>query len=469
MRQNPNYKLQITNYPGSAGSVMVGLVFMVATFSIVVYALLLTVGSQLEFTFRQVALDQALNIAEAGVNYYRWHLAHAPSDFVTDTGVHDYRDPQGDLMGAFDLNITPPIDGSTIVTITSTGWAADFPEVLRTITAQYGQPSLASFSFLSDSSLWFGNGIVVGGPVHSNNGIRMDGTNQSTVTSSKETYTCGVETGCWPKTQIKPGVWGNGGPQALWSFPVPATDFDSISVDFAQMRTAAQTSGVYLGPSDAAGYHLVFNSGGTVAVYQVTATTYKRGYTLEDGCQNLYQTIVTEALLDTYELADISLLFAEDILWVEGVVNGQITVVAVRFPIGTFETNIWIPDNITYLAKDGQHKLGLMAQNDIYFALDVPDYFEIDAAMVAQNGRISRHHYNRQGCSHYNQSQRNEITIYGTVISREKSYWNFGSGPGQPASGFVKRTILYDQSLIYTPPPYFPTLGNYELISWREE
>lgn len=460
---------KISDKTCSAGSVMVGLVFLVATFSIVIYALLLTVGSQFEFTFRQVALDQALNIAEAGVNYYRWHLAHAPDDFESDIGVHEYRDPQGDLVGSFELAITPPIDGSTIVTITSTGWSADFPSVKRTIAAQYGQSSLASFSFLSDSSLWFGNGIVVGGPVHSNNGIRMDGTNQSTVTSSKETYTCGIETGCWPSTQVKPGIWGNGGPQELWDFPVPATDFDGISVDFAQMRTAAQTDGVYLAPSDAAGYHLVFNSDGTVAVYKVTATTNKRGYNSEDGCQNLYQNIANETFLSTYSLATIRLLFAEDILWVEGVVNGQMTVVAARFPIGTFETNMWIPDNITYLAKDNQHKLGLIAQNDIYFALEVPEYFEIDAAMVAQNGRISRHHYNYFRCSHSPDAQKNEITIYGTVISREKSYWNFGSGLGQPTSGFVKRTILYDQSLIYSPPPYYPTLGNYEFISWREE
>jgi len=453
---------------------MVGLVFMVATFSIVVYALLLVISSQFEFTFRQVASDQALNVSEAGINYYRWHLAHAPDDFQDGTGeegpyLHEYRDPQGDLVGYFSLDITAPEVGSSILTIVSTGWSVDFPEVTRKVVVQYGQPSLASYSFLSDSSMWFGNGITVGGPVQSNNGIRMDGVNLSTVKSAKETYTCGVETGCYPQTEEKPGVWGNGGPQELWEFPVPAVDFSSFSLDFAAMRTAAQDEGIYLDESGAAGYHLVFNSDGTVAVYRVLTTNQKRGYTPEDGCQNLYQVIVNEELLNVYPLADNEVLFSEDTLWVEGVVNGQIMVAAARFPIGTFETSIWINDNITYLEKDGNHKLGLIAQHDIYFALDIPNDFEVDAAMVAQTGKIVRHHYNWFKCSHYPQSQRNMITIFGTVVSNEKSYWNFGSGAGQPASGFVKRVILYDQGMVYEPPPYFPAFGDYEFISWKEE
>ena len=456
------------------GSIMVGLVFMVATFSIVIYALLLVIGSQFDFTFRQVGFDQALNIAEAGIDYYRWHLAHDPTDYQDGTGVtgsyvHEYRDPQGDRVGEFSLTITPPEPGSSVVTITSTGKTDNFPLIKRTITAQFGQTSLANFAFLSNSSMWFGTGITIEGPVHSNNGIRMDGTHTAAVTSAKQTYTCGVETGCWPNTQEKPGVWGRGGPQELWEYPVPAEDFGGISVDFASMRSAAQAEGIYLDASGASGYHLVFNSDGTVSVSRVLKTNKKRGYTPEDGCQNLYQVIIKEEFLATYSLADNDVLLAEDILWVDGVVKGKITVGAARFPIATFETNIWVNDNLTYAVKDETNKLGLMAQHDIYFSLDIPDDFEVDAALLAQTGRVARHHYNYFQCSNQNKSVRNKITLFGTVISKEKSYWNFGSGPGQPASGFVKREIIYDQGLLFEPPAYFPTFGGLQLISWQEE
>lgn len=450
---------------------MIGLLFTVATLSIVVYALLLTISSQLDFTFRQAAYNQALNIAEAGVNYFKWQLAHAPEDFTTTTGQpRDFRDPQGNVVGQYLLNVAAPAEGSSIITIASTAWTSDFPNLKRTVTAQYGQRSLASFAFLSNSSLWFGNGTTVNGPVFSNNGIRMDGVNTSTIQSAKETYTCGVETGCWPNPEVKPGVWGNGGPQELWEFPVPTVDFTSVAVNFATMRTVAQTEGLYLPVSGAAGYHLVFVSDGSVRVYKVLSTqSPKRGYAPEDGCQNLYQKITSEQLQGTYQLAAIEMIFSEDTLWVDGVVKGRVMVAAARFPLGTFETNVWITNNLTYVTKDPSNTLGLIAQNDIYFGLEIPEDFEVNAAMVAQEGKVVRHHYNYQGCSHSNQAQKLSLTIFGSIVSKEKSYWNFGQGPGQPASGFVKRVVIYDQELAFDPPPYFPTLPGLEFISWKEE
>src|SRR3989344_2317093 len=44
--------------------------------------------------------ELAFHIAEAGINYYRWHLAHAPTDYQDGTGgpgpyIHDYKDKDG--------------------------------------------------------------------------------------------------------------------------------------------------------------------------------------------------------------------------------------------------------------------------------------------------------------------------------------------------------------------------------------
>ena len=70
--------------------------------------------------------SQAFAIAEAGIEYYRWHLAHSPDDFQDGTGVegpyiHTYYDKSGVRMGEFELDITPPTNGTSIVTIESTG------------------------------------------------------------------------------------------------------------------------------------------------------------------------------------------------------------------------------------------------------------------------------------------------------------------------------------------------------------
>ncbi|MFV1917298.1 MAG: hypothetical protein ACC618_02360, partial [Patescibacteria group bacterium] len=329
------------------GSILPAILVLTGAFIIVIYGLLFILTLQFDFSNRQTASEESIHIAEAGINYYRWHLAHDPDDFQDGTGgpgpyEHDYLDPQGASVGKYSLEITPPSEGSSIVTIKSTGWSNEFPKVQRTIEAQYGLQSFAEYSFMSNASTWYGTNITVNGTVHSNNGIRFDGTNTSLINSAKETYTCGSETGCSPP-QEKPGVWGAGGDQGLWQFPVPAIDFDSVSFDFAQMKADAQTNGLYLGPSGNNGYHLVFLSDGTVRVYRVTSTSYYYGYAVDDGCRRRYQRITNETQIGTYNVSDVPIIFAEDHLWVEGTVSGRTTVAAARFPIESNNMNIWIP------------------------------------------------------------------------------------------------------------------------------
>jgi hypothetical protein len=135
--------------------------------------------------------------------------------------------------------------------------------------------------------------------------------------------------------------------------------------------------------------------------------------------------------------------------------------------------NIWIPNNITYVQKDGNSALGLIAQNDIYFGLEIPQDFEINAALFAPNGKIIRHNYRYQGCSQSNMAVRQTLTVYGSIISNLKSYWSYGQGNAGfgngPTSGFSQREVFYDPNLYYTPPPYFPNQGEYEFISWSEQ
>lgn len=461
--------LNIIHRSRLSGTITPALMIITGSFTIVIYALLLVLITQLDFSHRQVASEMSLNIAEAGINYYRWHLAHAPEDFTDGTEsagpyVHSYVDPSGEETGKYSLEITPPVNGSSIVTIESTGWTNQFPGVRRTIKAQYAKPSLTRFSFLQNASSWYGAGITVNGEIHSNTGIRMDGVNTSRVTSALATYTCGTETGC--NTPVsRPGVWGAGPNSNLWEFPVPAVDFNAISFDFVTMRDAAQNGGLYLGQSGSRGYHLVFNADGTFRVYRVTNTSYYDGYTPEDGCQRRYERITSETLVGTYNVADEPIIFIEDHLWVEGVVRGKTSVVAARFPIATNEMNIWIRNNLTYAAYDNTNALGLIAQGDIYFARDIPTNFRIDGALMAQKGKIIRHGY-FSGCGSSTFNVRSSLTINGSIISFEKSYWNFGTSP---SSGFQTRTINYDANLLYQPPPYFPTSGDYEFISWSEE
>ncbi len=462
----------------ASGTATPAIIVITGAFLVVVYGLLFVLGNQLEYSNRQVASEMALHVAEAGVDYYRWHLAHDPDDFQDGTGAegpyeHEYIDPQGNAVGKYSLAITSPSLGSSIVTIRSTGWTYQYPSVKRTIRVQYGQPSFAIYSFLSNASAWYAEGITINGLIHSNNGLRMDGINTSLVTSAQEEYHCGSETGCQPPTR-KPGVWGDGSDAGLWQFPVTQIDFDAISLDLPHMRTAAQSDGLHLPSSGADGYHLTFSDTGTVTVRRVSRTSSIRGYSVpgqglgaegQGGCRRIYQQITNESLVGTYDLSSTPIIFAEDNVWVEGQVRGRITVVAATFPIQSSDADIWITGNITYTAYDGSDVLGLISQNNIFFARDIPTNFQIDGVLMAQKGKIIRHGY-LDNCGESSSSIRDSLTINGSLISYYKSYWNFNN---PLESGFVTRTINYDTHVLYDPPPYFPTSGEYEFISWLEE
>jgi len=460
----------ITHFFRMSGSISILVLIFGVIFSTAIGGLALVAAISRSSSVRTETFEQALGIAQAGIEYYRWHLAHNPLDFkdgTTHSGpyVHTFTDAFGHDTGSFSLSIDPPASGSSITTITSTGWSSSHPDITRTIKTRFGIPALSKFAFLHNANVWFGTGITVNGKILSNGGIRMDGVNASTVQSSKTTYTCGTETGCSSPT-TKNAIWGEGGPQALWTYPVPMIDFNSIAVDFSTMKSSAQSRGVYLGASGAYGYHIIFNAAGTYTIKKVTSALNRKGYSSENGCENLYQQISTETTIGTYSIATKPIIFVEDHLWAEGVVNGRVTVAAARFPLDANAMNIWIPTNITYLAKDGHSSLGLIAQNNIYFGYNVPTSFEIDGALLAQKGRVIRHNYAYGACSTYSSAIRNTLTLYGSLISNQKSYWNWGT---PPTSGFTTRNITYDENLYFEPPPYFPTQGEYEFISWEEE
>lgn len=470
--------MRINKLKQISGSITPALLLVSSAFIIVIYGILFALSLQFDYSQRQTASESALAIAEAGINYYKWHLAHDPLDYTDGTGqpgpyIHNYSDPQGEEIGQYSLEIEAPENGSSVVTIRSTGWTNDEPRITRTIEARYGQPSFSRFSFLSNASSWYGENITVNGQIHSNNGIRMDGTNLSLVTSAQETYMCGTETGCFPPDN-RPGVWGSGGDQGLWQFPIPSVDFDSISFDFANMRDAAQNIGVYLPSAGVRGYHLVFQSDGSVRISRVTRTGSINGYAVPGtglgqdglgGCRARDQLIVNETLVGVYDLDEIPIIFSENHLWVEGIIRGRVTVVAAKFPIVSSYANVWIPNSITYTNYDGSDALGLISQNDIYFTKNVPTNFIVDAVLIAQQGRIIRHGY-FSWCGGSSGAVKDSLTINGSVISYDKSYWNFGSAPD---SGFITREINYDSNALFNPPPYFPTSGDFEFISWIEK
>ena len=81
-----NYKLKIKRYRKNSGYILVStLVF--ATISIIILTGLATwAATNYRAVSQTVEREKSFQIAEAGIDYYRWHLAHAAQDFQDGTG-----------------------------------------------------------------------------------------------------------------------------------------------------------------------------------------------------------------------------------------------------------------------------------------------------------------------------------------------------------------------------------------------
>ncbi len=450
------------------GTILTTALIFGSIFLIIFSGLVFFISSQLSLSKQKLATTEAMEIAEAGTNYSQWHLAHAPNDF-SFSGIYDYTDPQGSIIGQYQLQVTAPAGCSTIVSIKSTGWTSDYPNAKRAVLARFGRPSLAQYSFLTDSDVWFGEDEELKGPSHSNGGIRMDGTQNALSTSAKPNYACQPMHGCNP-AQDKPGIWGigNGGPDGLWSFPKPGPDFNSISVDLGTLKTLAINSGYYISSSSAFGYHIKFKNDGTFDLYKVTRV--KRPITVRDTESNEWVTesldIDRETFIKNYTLGGNgqcdarNLIFVEEPkVWVDGVLKQKATVVAARFPesVAT-NASIVINGNITR-ADPKDTLLGLIAQKNILVPYDSPNVFEVHAVMVAQKGAVKRYPYS---------NTKNKILVRGSIITNKTWTWSYVDGSGHTVSGYQNTESYYEPNLIYAPPPFFPSAGEQKFISWEE-
>jgi hypothetical protein len=457
----------------SRGEVMILVLLLITIVSLVLIPFFGVIAKELSVAKTRIDREEALQIAESGADYYQWHLALFPTDYQDGTGkvgpyVHAFTDlTTQQIIGYYSLTITPPPTGSTVVTIQSTGWTTDNPSVTRTVTAKYGVPSLAIYSFLSNAPIWIGSDENVSGQMQSNNGVRFDGTTNAPVMSAESTYTCSATQGS-PCPTTENGVWGGASKsvQAFWQYPVPAVDFSSLTANLATLQSTAQaeTGGTYfLSPSNADGYSLVFNSNGTVSIYKVTSLqTEPTGWDVNDVAVNTSTDYKNRTLLFTENIPSNGIFYIEDKVWVEGVVNGRAMVVAANLPYNSSTApTIYIPNNITYATTNGADSLGLLAQQNVIVTYAAPQTLTIDAAMIAQNGSVEFLYYQSDA------AVKNTINVLGSIMTYGQWTWTWVDNNNNDVSGYATTNDTYDSNLMYSPPPSFPlSTSGYQQLSW---
>ena len=510
------YDIQHTIYGSRGVTVMLVLAFM-GIFALIVGSITSYVLQQGKYGRALFAREQALHIAEAGLEYYKWWLGHNQNGAnLTSPTTANYtvNDPEGGApLGSAEITATPALQCGAVqwIDLESKGTASSSPNFPRTLLARYMQPSVAEYSNITNSNVWYIASDATVGPVHSNGGIHMDGTYNSNVTSAVSTWNCNADFGCDgngtnPPGGIKNGVFrGDGSSSGLWKWGpgVSNIDFGVIGTTLANLKTkASNNGGIYHGPaagSDAnqRGYHLIFNVDGTVTIRKVTATTAVPSYStdLTDSnrvsdparwdygwTQTEYSIIQTEVPVDTFPIpSSCSVIFIEDHAWIEGLVKGKVTVAVGTPSDSSSSPSAYLPDNITYEANDGTNGLTVIAEGNILIPLTSPDTMELHGIFIA-SGHFGRNFYtNDPGYCDYgycvgsiNPSYaqnvlRARLNDIGTIVSKQSfgSQWFDGT---TVISGFQTHADFYDRLLAFSPPPFTPTASTtYQLNLWREK
>jgi hypothetical protein len=435
-------------------------------------------------------IQQATDIAEAGLNYYRWYLAHNPNDTTHGTGsagpyVETYADPEGGVIGEFSLTVSSSTYCGDVASIevTSTGHLYEAPEYQRTVSARYVRPTVAEYAYIINTNVWAGASRTIIGPYHTNGGVRMDGRNMSTVSSGQASWNCTATFGC-SVASTTPGVFtttANANP-ALFTYPAAPINFTGLSVDLAQMQNRAQNNGgLYFAPSGAYGYRLTFGTSGTnstVTVRRVTNTTQYWGYNVGPGWVQERHHITNTTLVGTYTIpANCPLIFVEDKAWIDGVVGRKVTLAAADNDSPGVTRGIILNGNITYATSSAG--LLAIAQQDVLLGISVPNEMILNGIYVAQNGLYGRNHY-CASCTEGGVARglpsaldpyvfRDSLTLNGTIVSngRVGEQW---TSSGVTTSGFLDRYNSYDRNLVEDPPPLVPKTSDvYVFRDWREQ
>ncbi len=308
--------------------------------------------------------------------------------------------------------------------------------------------------------------------------------------------------------------------QAGRTFPVPTVDFNGVLADLNLMKGQACTynsntppqctvvnncsaAGCYF-DTTGVGRQIVLKANGTYDVYTVNsldATTNNindyMGTKNSDGTGSACTTGITTSGPNTmckdttsnpkcycakknYKIPDNGIIFVEDNIWLDSnlisgtnfekfdksyqgatLMNGEakVSIVAANISGGSAANMFLGGTPIQYARSDGSTILGIIGQKDIEIIKNSQDHLRIDGALLAQTGRVGRANY---GSSDH----RSDITVNGAIATNQR--YGFAWTNGSLDWGYTTRNLIFDNNLLYYPPPFFPTGTQYLMDLWEE-
>jgi hypothetical protein len=493
-----NKKFISTKFSSSA--IAYGLV-IVAISTILLTSVFQFVSSQIKYASYVEVKENTFHIAESGIYFYRWYLAHqiegknqteienfwsgSPLG-VGNPYVKDFLNSSGEKIGETEISINFPTGNHNIVEILSTGRTLKKPEITRTIKSTLRRSIWSDFAVISDAPICFDHYWTINGKIMGNNGVHFDGTANNLVMAGVNSYN---DTN--PRHSVyngKTGVWtSSASPSSVFragtKYPVPKKDFTGVAAAFQTMKTEAQkpggatlnsctSTGCYFDNSGE-GRHMILKNNGTFDICIVdsywtnngTSHHYPKKYKKWSSSQTCND--CSGDCLRNFNIPNTGVIFVDDNIWLQGKISNKwISIAAASISDPDNNANIFVVDDIAYTNFNGNDVMGILAEGDIEILKNTPNDLEIDGALLAQNGAVTKPEYNANCCGSGCANNKNYLDIYGCVITKNglEFDWHKDSCPNLD----LARTITYDSNLYNYSPPFFPADSFYYVDYWNE-
>jgi len=152
---------------------------------------------------------------------------------------------------------------------------------------------------------------------------------------------------------------------------------------------------------------------------------------------------------------------------ISGTLSGRVTVGSIGPTGNSKQGNIFIDDDLKLNSNPQQGSssdmLGLVAENNVVISDNVANKKDviIQASVFSRSGSFTAENYDSRAVS-------GTIQLLGGIIqSKRGPVGTFSGTPPKIVSGYLKN-YKYDTRFLYDAPPFFPTTGNFEIVSWFE-
>ena len=403
--------------------------------SILGYVTISTVVTDSRLGARSLNSSQAFWLAESGLELtYRWLQFQDPPPGGTAAFLHYNQYPEGG--GTYTVTVDP--DNGNPGTYLKKYKIISVGKVdltVRQLEIEMQTTTFNKFGYLTGDeggTIWFNTGDLLEGPIHSNDQISILGSPvfMGKVTSTEDTFNQG--------SPFNPDF------QAGYQLGVPPVIFPTEQ-DVMDNYWSENTlpPGLIIDATFGKKCDMRFKANGTLE-YDV--------WHWDDG-DKVYDIQNQVEVLDSLR----GFISVDGHVKIEGIVNGAVTLFATK--------KIKIKKDIVYLQSDGNGKplpgcddyLGLIAKTDVLILNNVWNQNDviINAAILTLGDSFTVQNY-------ASGSPRGDLTIYGSLSQLVR-------GPvGTTFPTGYQKDYHYDDRFVNTPPPYYPSVGKYHYLYWKE-